>query len=172
MKKLIALLAALTTLFSMTATVSADWIPIDNPEDYLTYYVNFERYGFSGYYNDYCFDGENHYVYNPETGKAGSTYSVVGYWIHNEDGVYYMYSRRIEGEEIPERPGMKKAPLADVLANIPRYEYKLEDLATLQKYLMTHDIRIDFHNDSFLDYNADKELTSVDLSLIKYELLH
>jgi hypothetical protein len=85
-----------------------------------------------------------------------------------------MYSSRIEGEDGSEPPGeldWKKSPLAEVLAVTPRYEYKLEDMVTLQKYLMNNDSVL-LRQKPYLDHNIDKEINAVDLSLIKYELLH
>jgi hypothetical protein len=171
MKKLIILLTAAIMAMGMAIPTSADMI-FANPADVLEpYYVNFARYGFTGYYNDYCFNSNNCYY---EHGGFAIE-DEVGYWIEEEDGVYYMVSKRIEGEDMTDfwaNEGWKKAPLADALAAAGRYEYTLKDMATLQKYLTAYDTEISFHKNRFLDYNMDRELTSVDLSLIKYELLH
>jgi hypothetical protein len=186
MKKLIAALTTLTMLLSISISVNADlpisqgnhfdnFIAIDSPEEVLPpSYYNFEQYGFSGYYDYHCFDGENSYMYNPETGESFAT-GKVGFWVIEENGVWYMYSKRIEGEEVISEywnPGMKKAPLADVLASVPRYEYKMSDMATVQRFFRNEDIEISLATQPYLDHNADRIVNSVDLSLIKYELLH
>ncbi|MDR0983873.1 MAG: hypothetical protein LBL93_02535 [Ruminococcus sp.] len=172
MKKIITALTALTLLFGTTANVSADTIFIDNPEEFFPpEYVRFNNYGFSGYYNTLYFDSNNFY-YNEEF-EWYERDIAVAFQIREEDGVYYMYSRRIEGEDADYvQPGWKKAPLADVLASIPRYEYKMSDMATVQRFFRNEDIEINLKDAPYLDYNADKIVNSVDLSLIKYELLH
>jgi hypothetical protein len=174
MKKLITLLTAAIMAMSMTVSISAEWIKIKNPEDYMCDFVSFEQYGFSGYYNYYQFDGENHYVYNTKTGVCSSETDETGFNIIEKDGVWYMYSRRIEGVEDPEMEGsgMKNAPLAEVLAKAERYEYKLSDMATVQRFFKNQDLEIDIKEEPYLDYNADKKINALDLSLIKYELMH
>jgi hypothetical protein len=172
MKKLITLLTATIMVMSMTATISANTI-YANPVDVLKpRYIQLDRYGFSGYYNELYFDS-NECIYDEELQAYGIT-DALGYMIIQEDGVWYMYSSRIDGKTTDSlwgKDGWKKAPLADVLAVTPRYEYTLEDMATLQKFFMSNDSVL-LRKKPYLDHNADKELNAVDLSLIKYELLH
>ncbi|MDR0919656.1 MAG: hypothetical protein LBM93_10515 [Oscillospiraceae bacterium] len=171
MKKLITALTATIMVMSMAMPTSAT---INGTEYYPPpiMYFSFAHYGFDGYYDYRCFDGENIYVYDDETGKLLMATEMAGFNIHEENGVYYMYSKKIDGEEVPEIPGVKKAPLADVLASAPRYEYKMSDMATVQRFFRNEDIQISLKDQPYLDYNADGIVNSVDLSLIKYELLH
>jgi hypothetical protein len=173
MKKLITLLTATIMAMSMTIPTSADWVVIDNPEDYLPpMYVRFDNYGFSGLYNQYYFDSNNCY-YDEELDEYGIE-EAVGYHIIEENGVWYMISSRIEGEPSGyfAQPTWGKAPLADVLASIPRYEYTLSDMVTVKRFFIDEDIEVSFGDAPYLDHNADGNVNSVDLSLIKYELLH
>jgi hypothetical protein len=171
MKKLITLLTATIMAMSMTIPTSAT---IDNTEYYPPpiKYFSFAQYGFDGYYDYRYFDGENIYVYDDETGELLMATEVSGFWIAEENGVWYMHSRLIEGEDSPIEPNWKKAPLADVLASVPRYEYKMSDMATVERFFRNEDIEINLKDAPYLDHNADGNVNSVDLSLIKYELLH
>jgi hypothetical protein len=171
MKKLITLLTAAIMAMSMTIPTSADLILIDNPEEYLRpEFVQLERYGFPGYYNMQYFNS-NTCIYNTETGIC-SIEPSVSRWISEENGVYYMHSSRIEGEVSNIDSSWRKAPLADVLASVPRYEYKMSDMVTVKRFFIDEDIEVSFGGAPYLDYNADGNVNSVDLSLIKYELLH
>jgi hypothetical protein len=171
MKKLITLLTATIMAMSMTISTSADTILYDHPEEVLQpVFKDMSQYGFNGYYNTLYFDS-NYCYYNTETGGYSMTESV-GYYIIEEDGVWYMHSRRVEGEDSTTEPIWKKAPLADVLASVPRYEYKMSDMATVARFFRNEDIQINLKDAPYLDHNADGNVNSVDLSLIKYELLH
>jgi hypothetical protein len=171
MKKLITLLTALTMMLSLSVNISAKTITANPVDVLMPYYISFERYGFTGYYNMYYFDSNN-CVY--EFGD----YAIeddIGYRILEEDGVWYMYSKHIEGEEEAAEWlgfGWKKAPLADVLAATPRYEYKMADMIAVQRFFKNQDLEININEVRCLDYNADKKINALDLSLIKYELMH
>ncbi|MDR0919655.1 MAG: hypothetical protein LBM93_10510 [Oscillospiraceae bacterium] len=172
MKKLITALTVLVMLFTATTNVFAGRVLIENPEEvFPPNYIRFDEYGFSGYYNSLNFDSNNFY-YNEEFDWYEREIAV-GYGVIEEDGVWYMCSNRIEGEPANIVDSTwKKAPLADVLASVPRYEYKMSDMATVERFFKNEDIEINLKDAPYLDHNADGNVNSVDLSLIKYELLH
>jgi hypothetical protein len=178
MKKIITTLTALTMMLSMAMSVNATelentditTIPVteeDSQEDMGTW-IKFPPYlRYNGVYYDASSIDGNFYSYNLETGIGGKTCL----WCYDRvkiDGEEYI--RQLDVDFYPEEV-YKYTPIEEVIATLPVLEYTILDLISVQKHLEGN-FKIDLEATPYYDYDADGKVNAVDLSLIKYELLH
>jgi hypothetical protein len=177
-------------LFTVSTTISADHIRIYDPENYITDYGSFQKYGISGYYNCYLFEGRDAFYFNTESGDCYQYTELGDMNIYQRDGMWYMSSSRIDGVYNGTYYSYE-GPLVDVLAGFPQYEYTLDDVHSLQRYLTnpsdesvlqrpiylkkgsdpTKQVTYT-HNPRYYDFDANKKYDVTDLAMMKYDVLH
>jgi hypothetical protein len=198
MKKLIAALITLSMLFSISTNIYSDesdtsknHIRIYDPENYIADYMTFYDCGVNGYYNCYIFEGRDIFYFNPESGDTYALTEVGDLIVYKIKDVYYMSSSRIEAGYYNGKYYHGEGPVADILTGFPQYEYKVEDIDSLQKYLVNPSdksvlLRPIFlkkgtdsskqvnytHDPGYYDYNMNNVYDVTDLAMMKYDVLH
>ncbi|MDR0919657.1 MAG: dockerin type I repeat-containing protein [Oscillospiraceae bacterium] len=176
MKKLVTLLTALTMLLSMSLSVNGadlenndiatEPIAEENFEEYIIEISPFLYY--KGVYYDSSSIDINRYYLNTKTGEIGHTCVSKYAIVQLDDGKDYI--QQINPNFSPEEQFVY-TPIEEVLATLPVIEFTIFDAVSVQKYI-NGNYAISLEAQPYLDHNADGNVNSVDLSLIKYELLH
>jgi hypothetical protein len=117
------------------------------------------------YYNTSSID-INSYWFNLETGEK--MFTLIGAYslVTLDDGKDYIQQNDFNSET-----GFKYTPIEEILPTLPILEYTISDLISVQKYI-DGNFKINLEATPYYDYDADGKVNAVDLSLIKYELLH
>jgi hypothetical protein len=176
MKKLITALTVLTMLLTVPLSVNGadlenndiatEPIAEENFEDCIIEVPPFLYY--KGVYYDSSPIDINRYYLNYKTGEIEHTCIWAYAVVQLDDGNDYM--QQVNPNFSPEDQFIY-TPIEEVLATLPVLEFTIFDAVSVQKYI-NGNYAISLEAQPYLDHNADGIVNSVDLSLIKYELLH